>query len=1009
MDPDVGDATSNYSTAILPFNLGIAYKADFLEPNWQFPPDIFGAPFAAAPGFIGVKYLKSPINPTTGQEVGLTMFSNTVNLDTGFPDPVGVVQLWRYLSGNVNPALGDNNCNVGGDPKVKKLCFLYQSDTDTRFYQSSGPFSLAPGGSATIVVAYVQGAPVAKWLTQRIGDAGVNAPGIPPSGAEIATDPTLVRGIDSIAGWVSQADANSDGVIDQTEVTTVPRSLLDKARVAQAVFDHKFLLPFAPEPPPFYLVPGDNQVTVVWSKSKSEDIGDPYFAVASNSDSTNALYDPNFRQFDVEGYRIYRGRTPSQLELVAQFDYAGTRFEDFTGLFDYGNQCAPELGVETGCPVDFLAGESNILDIKSPFIQVKSGGRVLLADSTVFVVSSDSASQSQGFPVLDNTGVPFGFIDKNVRNSFTYYYAVTAFDVNSLASGPSSLESARITKSTTPRAPSPNEVVASVTTTVLGGDNKPLNTTGTFTIDAQTGRFSGPPLPTASLTGAFTPFVPALFPATSITGKIDSVMFVSPVEEDCGRFTNGLGSCYKAFTSFNRDGQVTYLSNLYYHPVWSAFEAGGVNSVHNVLGPFQIPADNTAAARYGIPANGASLFATIEGDNYQFIAYSSMEGQTARRLGSADIPDEGAGPNISPGGSRWFDGANETVDDPGIGIRVGHLSGVDTVWAPIHHTDTLPGTGAAEFYAQSGAMQCYTYAMAGLSRAADVQFTWGNGGTITSVKDLTHKTDVPFSGRSGANWGFIPDANANGRLDWRDFNYLDPISSYVGNAGAIAGLSCGHTDPGPGARAALQQVPVLLPITTAGDISSQGGSNGFGLYVNGERYLFRLTGGALPAAGTTWTLRTYSGFVRASTNTEGTDPSGYSFVSRPRNPFVPGLQVTYKVDKITSVGEESDSLMAKVHTVPDPYYVTTSLEASTNTKILKFVNLPPKAIIRIYSVSGVLVQVLTHNDPSFGGEETWNLRSRNNQFVASGVYFYHVESASGKTKLGRMTVVNFAQ
>ena len=44
----------------------------------------------------------------------------------------------------------------------------------------------------------------------------------------------------------------------------------------------------------------------------------------------NPLYDPNYRQFDVEGYRIYRGRTdsPNTLELVAQFDYAGTVIHD---------------------------------------------------------------------------------------------------------------------------------------------------------------------------------------------------------------------------------------------------------------------------------------------------------------------------------------------------------------------------------------------------------------------------------------------------------------------------------------------------------------------------------------------------------------------------------------------------------------------------------------------------------------------------------------------------------
>ena len=71
-------------------------------------------------------------------------------------------------------------------------------------------------------------------------------------------------------------------------------------------------------------------------------------------------------------------------------------------------------------------------------------------------------------------------------------------------------------------------------------------------------------------------------------------------------------------------------------------------------------------------------------------------------------------------------------------------------------------------------------------------------------------------------------------------------------------------------------------------------------------------------------------------------------------------------------------------------------------------NLPPQAIIRIYSVSGVLVNVITHDDPGLGGEATWNLRNRNNQFVASGVYFYHVETPQGHTKVGRFTVVNFA-
>jgi hypothetical protein len=98
----------------------------------------------------------------------------------------------------------------------------------------------------------------------------------------------------------------------------------------------------------------------------------------------------------------------------------------------------------------------------------------------------------------------------------------------------------------------------------------------------------------------------------------------------------------------------------------------------------------------------------------------------------------------------------------------------------------------------------------------------------------------------------------------------------------------------------------------------------------------------------------------------------------------------------------------RVHTVPDPYYITNEYEQSTDIKILKFVNLPDKATIRIYSSSGVLVDVLEHNSPAGDGTESWNLQNRNHQVVASGVYFYHIEAGDAR-RVGRFTVVNFAQ
>jgi hypothetical protein len=218
-DMDIGDAGNNYGTAVLPFNLGQEYKSDFKESLWKFPADIFAPPFAAAPGFIGVKYLRSPVNPATGLQIGLTMFSETLNSGTGFPDPVGVVQMWRYLSGNINTAAGDNPCTVGSAATAKALhmCYLGQTSVDTRFYQSSGPFSLDPGQSVTVVVAYVNAPAVAAFIT--VGNIAANAPGTPATPAQ-ATNPANIRNIDKAMGWVSATDANANGTIEQTEVTT---------------------------------------------------------------------------------------------------------------------------------------------------------------------------------------------------------------------------------------------------------------------------------------------------------------------------------------------------------------------------------------------------------------------------------------------------------------------------------------------------------------------------------------------------------------------------------------------------------------------------------------------------------------------------------------------------------------------------------------------------------------------------------------------------------------------
>jgi len=72
-----------------------------------------------------------------------------------------------------------------------------------------------------------------------------------------------------------------------------------------------------------------------------------------------------------------------------------------------------------------------------------------------------------------------------------------------------------------------------------------------------------------------------------------------------------------------------------------------------------------------------------------------------------------------------------------------------------------------------------------------------------------------------------------------------------------------------------------------------------------------------------------------------------------------------------------------IHTVPDPYLATSQYDLSPSTKQLMFVNMPPVATIRIYTLTGVLVDIVNHDDITGGGR-------------------------AGDEHVGKFTVVNFA-
>jgi hypothetical protein len=1037
-DDDVGNAGTNYSTVNLPFALGVTYDQAFGRPTgWTFDPSIFASPFFPGVGFTGAKYLKSPTGP--GQ---IQLFSNTIN-GGAFGDARDTKQLYRYLSGTLSTAAGDAPCNKG-NPAISRMCFVNTGTAaDMRFFQSSTSLNLAPGQFGSIVVAYIYAAPVitasvvpSSALTQKPGDPQLLDPKSPAQATALAT--TGANQVDTMMGFRSWVDDNGDcatvlasspvGCAQQDEFRVVPGSMLGKAKTAQAVFDNKFLLPFAPDSPEFFLVPGDNQVTVLWRPSASESTGDPFFQVASAAliaGTPNPLYDPNYRQFDVEGYRIYRGRVdaPNSLTLLAQFDYGDTFITDFAGQVNPVINCAPELGISASaavCPFDNpfpVPGSSTQARTKADstflvggIVQVALGQRATLATTppTAIILSADTALTGGGAngpcapsacPELKDTGVPFVYVDNTVRNNFRYFYSVTAFDVNSVQSGPTSLESPRLTKSATPVALASNYSNSVSVTNGVVGRGAALNPNAPVpTLDPVTGEFSGSFPPANGLAAQFVGQLPA---AIFSTGGTVSLKLVGL---GLGDARNGPSASY-TFQATSSTGVVTPIT------LQIAQSLVAVDAPVTPSPPFPAATSDAAlAARFG-----ASSAALVSGQASMTLSgYEGAGGQTRGCLDGTIPKAKGGATDCSYQGARWFVGDNETKADPNGGNldvdvggtpadfnNAGALPNVTTIYEP--HSYATTGAGYRAIEAVFG----------GAQRAADIRMYWGAGGKVDSVIDLTHDVVVPFMADSvGGGWGILNAAAgaaggsadaAAGIVTFADFGCVEPLRTRLHQSTVDAGIACTAAS-----RYLLSNTVIPGQVRFTPTTGAAAANNGFGLYLAGHVFLFELTGGAVPAAGTAWTMRGYLGFINGGKGAGGNE-GPYVFTAPPKRNFTAlGASATLNFDITNQVLAADRTDLSKVHTVPDPYYVTSEFEQTTDTKIIKFVNLPADAIIRIYSSSGVLVTLLEHHSSQFGGAEDWNVRNRNNQVVASGVYFYHIEAGDAR-RVGRFTIVNFAQ
>ena len=96
--------------------------------------------------------------------------------------------------------------------------------------------------------------------------------------------------------------------------------------------------------------------------------------------------------------------------------------------------------------------------------------------------------------------------------------------------------------------------------------------------------------------------------------------------------------------------------------------------------------------------------------------------------------------------------------------------------------------------------------------------------------------------------------------------------------------------------------------------------------------------------------------------------------------------------------------LGTVTVVPNPFVVGSGFGGASDSSLrLGFYGLPAQATIRIYSFAGQLVQTIEHDTPTYS--VAYLQQTRNDQRLASGVYFYVVTTPSGEQTRGKFVII----
>ena len=141
---------------------------------------------------------------------------------------------------------------------------------------------------------------------------------------------------------------------------------------------------------------------------------------------------------------------------------------------------------------------------------------------------------------------------------------------------------------------------------------------------------------------------------------------------------------------------------------------------------------------------------------------------------------------------------------------------------------------------------------------------------------------------------------------------------------------------------------------------------------------------------------------------------------RTTKPFLDTDVFEFTVSGPTFDASAGETLLDDVRVVPNPYRGSSAFETANpfptgrGERRIRFINLPPRATVRVFTVSGRLVRTLEHNAGSNdgltaaqlrNGSLTWDLLNEENLEVSYGVYLYHVEAPGVGDTTGTLALI----